>query len=187
MKNFIACLLIVFSVSAVIFGGYLPFVKSQIFIKAIQTNINSVSSFRTIYDGVFNFPSPIGGEESVKFLVNNIDGLINNQKNKSSEEAMRQIVAYVEPKIFPDNVRHLLLMGNIYTNFWLEYHHPEDFTKAVDYYNQILAIGPDLPHALYSLLSLYEQAGDKVNMKLVGEKILIYWPDDQVVKGLIAK
>jgi len=187
MKKITALILIVFSAIAIVFGSYLPFMKSKIFIKAMQTTIASVSDFKTVYDKVFNFPSPIGKEETVKFLINNVDGWIGNQKNNSSEAAMRELVAYIEPRVFTSDVRHLLLMGNIYTNFWTMSQRPEDLAKAVDYYNKISVIGPSLPHALYSLMSLYERAGDKENLKITGEKILSYWPNDQVVRGLIAK
>lgn len=186
MKKTVAFLLIVFSVGAVVFGAYLPFMKARLFIAAIQTPIAGLERFRAVYDRVFTFPSFIGGEETVKFLASTIDGWVANEKDPTKESAVRDLVAYIEPRIFSDNPRHLILMANIYNNLLIKYGRQEDLDKIVDYHRRVLAIGPNLPHGLYGLFTVYYQAGMKAEAKDIGERILTLWPQDQQIREIIS-
>lgn len=186
-KNIVAFCFIIVSVVAVYFGSYLPYTKSKMYIGAVQTKISGFDQLKSIYDQVFSFYSPIGDEESVKFLLNSIDGWVANPANAANEAGVRQLVSYIEPKIFQNNPRHLLLMGSIYSNFWRQFKKDEDFEKAVDYYRRILVIGPNLPHALYSLLSLYIQADRPAEVREIGDRIIQLWPGDEGVKKILTK
>lgn len=186
MKKIAASILMIFAFITVVYGAYLPFMKSRLFIAAIQVKIGGIDQFQAIYDKVINFPSFIGDEEIIKYLLNNVDVWIANEKDLQREIIMREMVAYIEPKIFINNPRHFLLMANVYNNFWLKFKKQEDLEKAVDYYEKILKIGPRLPHALYSLMSLYVQAGMKKEAKEVGERILAIWPNDADVRSIVS-
>lgn len=186
MKKFAAFIFAVFAFLAVVFGSYLPFTKARMFIAAIQTPFSSVEHFQNIYDQVFSFPSFVGGEEIVKFLANTVDSWVAANQDQADEAVLRSLAGYIEPKIDQSNVRHLLMIGNIYNNFWLKYKKPDDFAQAASHYRKINEIGPYLPHGLYSLLNLYIQAGMRSEARIVGEKILDIWPEDSNVQNLIS-
>lgn len=185
-KNIVAFCFIFLAVLAVYFGSYLPYTKAKMYIGAVQASIAGFDQLKSVYDQVFSFYSPIGDEETVKFLLNSIDGWVANPANAANEPGLRELVNYIEPRIHQNDPRHLMMMGNIYGNIWRHFHKQEDLMKAVSYFEKMSAIGPNLPHPLYSLLALYIGADMPAETRSVGERILRIWPEDQGVQKIIS-
>lgn len=162
----------------IIYGAYLPFRKASLYIDALRKmpSIRSVEEFKDNFNRVFNFYSPVGEEEIVKFLSYDILNLISQGQ---SEEVAREVVRYIEPRLFRMNVRHLLNGAHMYEVLWRRFGKQEDdFKKAEEYYLAAMKIGPKLPPILYALTSLYQEKGDLAKAKEVAEIILQYWPND---------
>ena len=164
-------------------GAILPFMKSASFIDAERnvSNVHTVQDFEQNFNNAFDFPSPVGDEELTKFLAGNI---LNIVQGGQSEAAARELVAYIEPHLYKDEVRHLLLDGQLHQSLWQLYHSEDDYQAAVKAYAAAHEIGPDLPPPLYSLLSLYTAHLDLVNGKRIAGEILARWPDDAKVNAL---
>ena len=181
LKNLIILLLIATTCLSIYLGAYLPFTKSQRYIVAIRTlpSLKSVGEFEKNFDAVINYYSPIGDEEVMKFLSNDISNIIAGQEQP--EVVSRALVEYIEPHMFKNDVRHLLTLGRMYSVLWQKYDRKDaDYNRAEEYFLKAYAIGPKLPPVLYSLFDIYKLKGDNEKLKNIVSEILRYWPDDEV-------
>ncbi|KKU91499.1 MAG: hypothetical protein UY23_C0001G0105 [Candidatus Jorgensenbacteria bacterium GW2011_GWA1_48_11] len=187
-QKIIVVILIILAVSSIYLGSYLPFGKSERYISAMSAagSAKSLQEFEANYDNVFKFYSPIGQEEVVKFFGNDVMSLL-NQANQP-EAVARALADYIEPMLLENNVRHVIMGGNMYLSLWYNYGRKDaDFRKVEDYYLKAYAIGPKLPPVLYGLLNAYLLKDDKAKIQEFGNIILSYWPKDQSVQGYIDK
>ncbi len=175
---------IILALTSLYFGVLSPFIRAREYIAAVR----SISSVRTIqeFEDNFNrsllFPSPIGKEEVVKFLGNDIANILFQEGQ--SKEIAQELVRFIEPHLFRNNVRHMLLGGQLYAVLWERYGRSEEnFVKAEFYYRQALSIGPNLPPPLFALLGLYIAHGDTEQVGEMRTIILSYWPDAFLGEG----
>ena len=185
IKQFIVIFLIILAIFSIIFGYLLPLMKSRRFISSLNSIqfIKTLGEFKVNFDRPLKFYSPIGDEEIVKFLSGNIFSAI--AQREQSEATARELILYIEPYMFKNNVRHLLTLGQMYFVLWQKSGHEDDFKKAEEYYRQALLIGPKLPPVLYGIFDLYLAKGDKEKIKEIGGIILKYWPEDERVKNIL--
>lgn len=185
IKIIICVIGILGAVLSIIFGSYLPWVKSRLFITSLgsASSIKTINDFKKNFDKPFKFYSPVGDEETAKFLGSDILRAISQKEQ--SEEASRILVDYMEPYMLKNNVRHLILLGQMYSVLWQKSGKEEDFKKAEEYYLKALAIGPKLPPVLYGLFDLERAKGNEERVKETGEKILQYWPEDERIKEIL--
>ena len=176
---------ILLGIASIIFGSYMPYAKSDLYISGLKStgNVKSTTDFENLFRPALDYPSPVGQEEVVKYLGSDILGILNQN---SSEAVDRELVNFMEPYMFKDNVRHLLTLAQDYSILWNKFHKADDYKKAVDYYLQAYAIGPKLPPVLYNLLQIYNAGGDKEGVLKIGNEILSYW-DDQSVSNFLSK
>lgn len=188
IRQLLIIILIILSVIGLYFGAYAPWVKAQAYINALKTisggNVRSLGDYLGAYDKAVKLYSPIGDEEVIKFLSNDIMNVV--VKQNQSEEVTRALVDYAEPLLFKNNVRHLLAGGQMHFVLWKRFQKEEDYGKAESYYLAARAIGPKLPPVLYELLNLYKERGDSAKAKEVAETILSFWPDDTEVRAFFS-
>ncbi len=185
IKNSIAIVLIVLATLSIIFGSYLPLVKSQRYVSGARSlsSINTIDQFKQTFDRSLRFYSPVGDEEVVKFLGSDILQII--AQGNQSEAVSRALFEYIEPYLFKNDVRHLLIGAESYNNLWRQFGKEEDFEKSENYFKNAYKIGSKLPPVLYGMLNLYVLKGDKEKAKEIGEIIVNYWPDDEKVKEAV--
>lgn len=187
LKKTILWIIIVLGVLMVYFSAYLPFAKSRAYIRAVRQTqqIKSFDEFKKIFDPVFNFYSPVGDEEVVKFLSNDILTLISQEQ--ANEEVSRLLVEYIEPYFFDENVRHMITIARMYETLWRRWGGEEDYKKAEAYFLKAHDIGPKLPPVLYAMVSFYYSRGDFDKTRNIANEILKSWPNDERVKELLAQ
>ncbi len=185
LKSVLISVLIILALAGIYCGAYRPFVKAQLYVavRGAAPAFQSFDEFVSYHDKMFDYYSPIGNRETVKFFIENMLNMI-AQENQP-EEVARVVVEYGESYIYENEVVHLLQMAYSYDTLWQRFGNKEYFEKAEFYYNQVYEIGPRLPHVLYGLLSLYQRGGNVDKTKEVGEKILELWPDDERVTGVL--
>jgi hypothetical protein len=168
------------------FGAVLPYLKGQSFILAQErvAYVHTVEEFKDNFDQSFNLYSPVGDEEITKFLGGNVLGIVNDGQ---PEDVSRELVTYMEGHLYKDEVRHLLLLGQMYQVLWQKFGQDGDYQKAVGYFEMAHEIGPNLPPPLYSLFGLYGMHGDKENYQRIGNLILANWPEDKETRLLLEK
>jgi tetratricopeptide (TPR) repeat protein len=187
LKKILISVLIIASLASIYFGAYKPLVKAQMYINT-QKSIPAFSTFNELtsaFDRVFEFKSPIGQEEVVKFSNHQFESMISD-KNQS-EEVSFSVVTYAEEHIFEDNVVHLLQMGSMSRILFERFERIEYFQVSESYYKKVREIAPNLPHALYALFDLYQKTGQTEKMEEVGNKILELWPNEERVKEILNK
>lgn len=185
IKQTIAIIGIILAVLSIYFGSLLPLQKSRIFINSMSQlgSARSVNDVKEILGNVFNFYSPVGQEESVRFIGSQMAGIISPQQ---SEPAMRELVSFMEQYIFENNSKHLLTMALSYERLAMSYGKPEDLEKTKNYYQKILVLNPKSPQALYGLFGIYQAKKDYDNARKISEIILKYWSDDEKIKRIIS-
>lgn len=174
-----ASVLVALATVALIAGVYLPIVKARRYITSINTlsSIQTLEGFYTHFDRVLEFPSPVGQEEAVKYLGSDIATAISFEGQL--EAAARAFVKYIEPHFFRENVRHLLMGGQMYEILWRRFSRQEtDLRKAEEYYIAARAIGAKLPPVLYSLYDLYGRSGEVEKRAEVRDMIVRLWPSE---------
>lgn len=185
MKQVILMLALVVVVVGIVLGAYLPWAKATSYISALRNlpNVNSMDGFAKNFDEPLNMYSPVGDEEVVKFLSNDILQLV-NQKDQP-EAVSRALVSFIKPRLLTDNVRHLLTGAQMHFILWSKFHNDDDYKITEQYYLKALSIGPRLPPVLYGLLDLYRQKGEKAKMQEIAKIIVGYWPSDDKVSALL--
>ncbi len=170
-------LVIIALIAAMVYGAFLPFLKSQRYIQAISSlgSVRSVQEFKANYDNVFEFYSPVGHEEIAKFFGTDMIGFV---RQNSSEAVAHELADYADTRMVKTNVRHLIILGQIYFGIWDQYHRQADYERARDYYIEALKMGPILPPVLYGLLDIYRIGGEIDGAKETARKILAVWPND---------
>ncbi len=187
-KQLIVLVLIIAFGAGVYFGAFVPLAKSRSFIDA-QRNIQTIQStddIARLYDVPLNISSPIGQEEVVKFTASTIGDIL--AQPGVSEPVARWLVSYIEPYLFPNELRHQMLLGNMYQFLWEQYgQHDEDFKKAEEAFLKGHELGPRTPPILYRLVDIYLKKGDMENARKYGDLILTYWPQDDKVRAAIGR
>lgn len=191
IKQFVIATLIILVVLSVVFGAILPWMKSQLYINTLMMlqsgKITSVDQFKKDFSGVLDFYSPIGQEETVKYLGNDIMNMILDEARETGKIGLAGpiLVDFMEPYLFENDVLHFIFGAETYNLLWRASGNNEYFKKSEFYYKKIYEIGPKLPPVLYGMFNLYQLSGDMENMKKIGEEILRYWPDDKNVADLL--
>lgn len=185
-KQPIIVILITLALISAYFGAYLPFVKGQEYVTALRAaqSVRSLNEFETLFARPLDFYSPIGDEEIAKFLGMNI---LNTVTQARPEELNRALVEYIEPYMIKNNLRHLIILGQMYSILWREYGHKEDYMKSESYQRKAFEIGPNLPPVLYGLLDIYQTSGDDVKLKEIASEIVKYWPQDEGVQNVLKR
>lgn len=185
VKSVASALTVILAVGALVYGVYAPVAKASQYITALQTisSVNSIEGFKAHFNPALTHWSPIGQEEVVKYLGSDIVNFV--VSGDQSEEAARALVEYIEPYLFPNNVRHLLMGGHLYSGLWEQYgKKSEDYVRAEEYYTAAFRIGPGLPPVLYSLFDLALKAGETEKANAAAAEILRLWPEAEAIKEM---
>ncbi len=182
IKNIVIVIVIVVVLFGLYFGSLLPFAKAKLYVRAMGNlqSIKSLDGFKKNFDESLDFYSPVGQEETTLFLATEIAGRM--IYNGQAEAVSRELVNYIEPRIFKNNSRHLLLIASIYGKMFNIYGREDDFKKTEEYLQKLLKINLKSPQALYSLFDIYQKNREVEKAKEIGETILRYWPEDERIK-----
>ncbi len=164
---------------AIYFGAILPYVKASRYIAA-ETTANSISDerdFENHFNYALQFYSPIGGEELPKYLSSDITSLLPRLASPDSEPVARALVNYIEPYLWQNDVRHLIVIAQMHYILLRNFHRVEDFKAVETAFNQAHEIGPKLPQPLFGLYQLYTDAKQTAAADTEKAEILKLWPD----------
>jgi tetratricopeptide (TPR) repeat protein len=176
---------IVISILSIFLGAIQPLARAQNFIDATRAPATTVMELENNFRGALDYPSYVGDEESAKFLGGNIRGYIGNKQ--IPEPVSRELLNFIEPYLEKDNIRHLMMAGQMYLNMWTTYKGQSDYDKAVKYYVEARQFGPKVYPVLFGLLAIYDANGKTAEAKEVGNSILAIWPTDKATIDVLAK
>ncbi len=183
-QRFLVIALISLAILGLIYGSLLPFAKAKLYVR-VTNNLRSgliktLDEFKKNFDMSLDFYSPVGQEETTRFLATEIVGRMIYLDQK--ENISRELVNYIEPRFFQNNSRHLLLAASMYGKMFNIYDKENDLKKTEEYFQKLLVLNPKSPQALYSLFDIYQKKGELEKTKEIGETILKYWPEDERIK-----
>lgn len=86
-KQLIALFITAFALVLMYLSAYLPYVKGSLYITALQNSqqATTLQDYLKPYEDAFNFWSPVGDPEEIRFFGNNILNLLSNQKQTLSD------------------------------------------------------------------------------------------------------
>lgn len=179
---------VVFMVIAVVLiflGAIQPLARAQSFIKATREPATTVAELENNFRRVLDHSSYVGDEESAKFLGSNIRNYVGNKE--VPEPVSRELLNFIEPYLEKDNIRHLMMVGQMYLNMRSAYGNQADYDMAVKYYVQARELGPKVYPVLFGLFAIYDAGGETAKAKEVGETILGIWPNDEATLKIMTK
>lgn len=185
IKNIIVVIGIILAILGIIFGAFLPLAKAKSYIGAFSRlqSVKTLEEFKRTFDAPLNFYSPVGQEEVVRFLANEILGKMIYAGQK--EEISRELVLYIEPRVSSNNSKHLLILAMMYGRMFEIYGNGEYLEKAQENFQRMLVLNPKSPQALHSLFGIYLRKGEFGKAKEIGGIILQYWPEEENIKKIL--
>lgn len=195
-KKIIAITLSLFILCLMYFGSYLPLRKSRLLIEAIRGvgAAKTVNDFEESVSRALDFYSPAGQSESVRQMGHIVLNVLASQKDLPkpvADELLNFITKYFEAIIQPKHGGNLsqifLVSGSLYQVVGSRLGDNAYLEKAIDYYKRGLNDSPKRPEFLYNLFNIYLTQKDFTSAKNIGEQILQYWPNDEIIKEKMEK
>ena len=186
LKKSIAAAVGVFFLLVAYYGSYLPLKKSLVFIAALRQAdaITSFDEFAEVFSAPLEVPSPIGQEELVRNVGQNILGIVQQTDDPRLIDAVHQlldkyyapIIAHGKGTNFAQNV---FILGTINEVAYRKTGEARYLEAAERFYLKGLELSPARPQFLYALFALYGGLGRHDEARRIGEQILTQWPTDE--------
>lgn len=187
LRKIAAILALVVILLVIYLGAYLPFRKAKLFIQTMR----SLASAQTLeevgvkLDGLFDFYSPVGTEEYLKFLIQDFAAIV---RSSPSPEVAKFLTDYLEWRFNEylagegaGGTKQLVQLGNLVAAYALREGDGERLAAAERYYLQGLALSPRRPELLLALYNLYSAVGRQAEAEAISQEILTYWPNIKIV------
>ena len=170
-----AAVLIIASAAGWWFGAYLPFQKSKRFIEVIRSGsvIKTIDELERRFNAVLDFYSPVGEAEAIGFFADQMVNVLGTKPPAENPES-------------PELTKVFLKVASLNEVGWIIYQKEEYFRRAENYLLEGLKISPNRPQYLYGLFNLYASVGDRERVKAIGEEILRFWPNDEVMRAKVS-
>lgn len=169
---------IALAVASIIFGSVLPFMKSQRYTYAVSVmwDAESVEEVEALFGRALTFYSPVGASEVARFSGDMIFSIISG--GRQSEAVGRALIEFIEPSMDKEDIRHLLVLGYMYSEMWEKYRNSSYLQKAEMYFLRAHERGPKPPPPLYALFGVYQEGNDAERARAIAERILELWPQE---------
>lgn len=168
-------------------GSYAPMRKSEIFISTLQgfqaEPATSLQDLETRLAAPLDYSSPIGQEELVRNVANNILSFVQQSSDATTTGALIGFLrSYYDPILVKGRGmsfgQDVYLMGAIEETAFTRTQDPQYLVAAQQYYEEAVALGPNRPQALYGLFDVYRFEDNVASTTAVADKILSQWPTD---------
>lgn len=196
-KRIIAIAVGVAGGAALIYGTYLPYRKSTLFITAIQTtqDATSLQDFLTPYMAALEAPSPIGQQELVRNFASTVSSVANNLRQSQQNlrpELVRALGATLDRYALPViSVRSGASQAQTFYALASAYDALDAIDESKEFRGRTdqllhrgIELSPDRPQFLYMLVDFAQQHGSEAEQLGYLEHILRLWPTDAQVLGL---
>jgi hypothetical protein len=175
-----------------IYGSYLPYRKSELYIASLS-QASSATTLKGYTDATsvpLDAPSPIGQEELVRNTAGTVTGIIQASGPKSPDiipPLLAFLNSYYDPIIQSGKGmsfnQNLYILGSGDETAFSITHDPKYILLAQQYFEQGLLNSPKRPQFIYGLFDVYRMEGDAAKAKQMFDLISQYWPADTRVKS----
>lgn len=197
-KRLIAGGVTLFAVIILIYGTYLPFRKSRLFITALQStgSATSLDTFLGPFMTALDASSPIGQEELVRNFANTIDSVVRGAKAGSDETLVRALGAildqYAEPVVERrsglSQAQTFYAVASTYRDVDANDGAKNFRDREIALFKRGIELSPDRPQFLYGLLDYELNYGSNAQARIYAERVRELWPADEnidrVIRGL---
>ena len=154
--------------------------------------VRSLSEFKSVYDPVINYPSPVGQDE---IMANYLNMVAQTMGRIEDEKTLRAFMEYVEPQMRPilekrtglNFSQNLYNIGAVYKIAGMKLNDEKYYAEAIRVFERGMEASPGRPLFLYGMFELYYAKRDAQKTKEIGEIILKYYPQEQKIKELLDK
>ena len=193
-KKVIVVIASAFLLFAMVYGSYLPFRKSSMFIDSIQNagQAHTLQEYIDITAKPLDAVSPIGQEELVRNVAGTVMGIVgsNGAKNPAIIPPLLSFLdAYYAPILergsgmsFDQN---LYVLGASNEAAYTTLHDPKYLIAAQGYFEHGLLNSPKRPQFVYGLFDVYRMEGNLEKTREMYNLIMTYWPGDTRVKPVL--
>src|SRR5208283_3390830 len=138
--------------------------KAEIFIATLQglqtTPVNSLNELESRLAVPLDYSSPVGQEELVRNMANNILGFVQQSGNATATDEMMSFLGnYYAPIVARGKGmsfgQDLYLLGAINEMAFVRTGEPAYLTASQHYYEEGEQLGPNRPQSLYGLFDVY--------------------------------
>ncbi len=194
-KRSVAVVVAIAAAAVLIYGTYLPYRKSTLFITAIRTtqDAQSLQDFLAPYMAAMDAPSPIGQQELVRNFGSTVAAIANNLRNTQAQlrpELVRALGATMDRYALPV-IEQRSGASQAQTFFALATAYDAldgiDDTSGFRDRTEVLIkrgyeLSPTRPQFLYLLADFERRYGNETGELKAIERILELWPEDTQVR-----
>lgn len=191
MKHFLIFTSIVAILAVGVWGSVLPYRKAVLYSAVSAELLRGVTleQFKNIFSFMLDAPSPIGKDEGVKMLISHTTSVITQTEN-IPREVIDDLLRFSEQYFAPiltkgaggNFAQNFVLVGALYQSAGIATGDQSYFDKARHYYEEGLTYSPNRTQFLYGLFDVYYALGDRAKAKEMGELILTFWPEDEIIR-----
>lgn len=197
-KRIIAVAGVLIAAFVVIYGSFLPYRKSTLFISALQTanQATTLDEFLIPYMVALDATSPIGQNELVRNFANTVAGISANVQ-KSGGQVNTQLIRalgatfdrYALPTIDRRSGLSQAQSFYAYSSAYMSLDDVDDTrqfrVRAKSLLDKVYELSPDRPQALYPLLDYAQRYGNEKDELTYAERIVALWPGDTKVQKIL--
>lgn len=182
----------------VVYGSYLPYRKSALFISALRTanQATTLDEFLVPYMIAFDATSPIGQTEVVRNFANTVAGVASNvgksggQVNTQLIRALgatfdRYALPTIERRSGLSQAQSFYAYASAYTNLDDVDDTRQFRVRAKTLMDRAYELSPDRPQTLYPLLDYAQRYGNEKDELKYAERIVALWPSDTKVQKIL--
>lgn len=194
-KRIIASGVVLAAIAVLIYGTYLPYRKSRMYLAALESSsqATSLDTFLVPYMAALEAPSPIGQEELVRNFGGTVGNIVNGAKAGTNPTLVRALGATLDKYAQPVLERRSgLSQAQTYYTVLSAYRiiDGHDDTKNFrDRYGALLRrgieISPDRPQFLYGLVDFEQRYGSEEQARIYAERVKELWPGDQNIDRVL--
>lgn len=190
LKQLSAVLLIVAAIFGIYFGALKPYKKGRVYINLMRKsqNIKTIQELEKAASEAFDYPSPVGQIEQLRFFSNDKVSLI--QEGRTTKEVAEELISYIEDeykkiggtKDYVSKAQQLVILGQLRYVTALKFVDAENMIAAGNYFEECLKLSPKRPQCLINLYPVYSSLNMNDKAQTVREEVLSYWPNESIVK-----
>ncbi len=193
-KRIIAGAVTAIAVAVLIWGTYLPYRKSKLYVTAIakSSEATTLDQFSVPYMMALNAPSPIGQDEFSRNFASTLASIVAGA-DKTNDAVVRAIGLMMDQYTLPVMQRRSALSSSqMYYVTGIAYRNLYDATGDELYRERGralllkgLELSPDRPQLLYSLFDDARFSGDEEGKQKYGKRIMELWPQDNRIPEIM--
>jgi len=186
------------AVLVLVWGSYLPYRKSKLYVAAISASsqATTLEAFLAPYLAALNAPSPLPQDELARNFATTVGSVSDSIVQAKNDENLPLVSAlaifldrYTSPVIYRQSgvsaVQTMLFTSNAYRSIFQATQDRVYLARSRKLLERALELSPDRPQLLYALFDYERFFGSPEDARIYGEKIMRFWPSDTRIPEIL--